>query len=314
MRIVLTEQQVETLTNTLTPKREEWNKERLMNLVTDNPKYLDIEGNPYDYSLVQYDVFDRIKVRNEIPIVCHSKFDYGNKEGEEHGMFRRVLRTWVNKGFDTATCPQCLAQKMRNNFIATSRENQIEPDKYDYTMVDYTDPRYIIPGREKYGHRKFPIFCKVHNDFFMQDTILHKRGSGCPDCSESKGEAVIAAYLESKGIKFTREKEFTGLINKRSLSYDFYLPDYKMLIEFDGDLHFIVSRYTNGAAKLETQKINDRIKDNFVMDNPDIVSLIRIHVNTDTKEIKDIPDILNKLIYMKTNGKIVYNSTYPKTD
>ena len=85
MRIVLTEQQVETLTNTLTPKREEWNKERLMNLVTDNPKYLDIEGNPYDYSLVQYDVFDRIKVRNEIPIVCHSKFDYGNKEGEEHG-------------------------------------------------------------------------------------------------------------------------------------------------------------------------------------------------------------------------------------
>jgi very-short-patch-repair endonuclease len=310
MRILITEQQLDTLTDTLKPKREDWNKERLMNLVKDNPKYLDIEGNPYDYSLIQYDINDRIKVRNEIPIVCHAKYDYGDKEGQEHGEFPKILRTWIVH--PTASCPQCLAQKMRNNFIEKSRESHLDPDKYDYTMVDFTDPRYIVPGRERDGHRRFSIFCKTHNEFFTQDANVHKRGGGCPPCAESKGEAVVAKYLDSKGINYERYKRFVGLKNVYPLEYDFYLPDYKMLIEFDGELHFEPSNHTNGEAKFKTQQINDRIKDSYVMNNPDIVRLIRVFVKTDTEKIKNIPDILNKLIYMKTNDKIVYNSDYPK--
>jgi hypothetical protein len=312
MKIVITEEQYVSIVSSLDEVSSSniWNKERFENLVKDNPKYLDIDGNPFDYSMIDYGVEDRIRLNDILPIICHAKFNYGNHDGEEHGDFPKSLRTWVHH--PSATCPKCVAQKLRDDFIEGSRANHIDPDKYDYSLVDYTEPSYLIPGGERDGRRKFPIFCKKHNEFFMQDHKYHKSGGGCPSCAESKGEAAVALYLESKGINFEKGRKFTGLINQKSLSYDFYLPDYKILIEFDGELHFEPSNHTNGVAKFETQKINDRIKDLFAIDNPDIVRLIRVYVKTDTKQIKDIPDILNILLYKKTNEKIIYSPNYPK--
>ena len=55
----------------------------------------------------------------------------------------------------------------------------------------------------------------------------------------SKCEKSILNFLQEKNIKFECQKTFKGLngVNGGLLSYDFFLPDYNLLIEFQGEQH-----------------------------------------------------------------------------
>ena len=50
----------------------------------------------------------------------------------------------------------------------------------------------------------------------------------------SKGEKLIAKYLEDNRIHFFTQKKFNDLcgVNGKLLSYDFFIPDGNLLIEF----------------------------------------------------------------------------------
>lgn len=93
-------------------------------------------------------------------------------------------------------------------------------------------------------------------------------GSGCPQCASSKGEKKILTYLESVNIFNVPQKEFDNLlgVNDGLLSYDFYLPTYNLLIEYQGEFH-------DGTAKQQTkeqfevQKEHDRRKKQYAIDN-----------------------------------------------
>jgi len=59
--------------------------------------------------------------------------------------------------------------------------------------------------------------------------------------SESPMEAEIRKFLTSLNIKFHQEKTFPSLINPATnhyLFFDFYLPQYNLLLEYDGKHHF----------------------------------------------------------------------------
>jgi len=62
----------------------------------------------------------------------------------------------------------------------------------------------------------------------------------CPFCNpKSHGEGKIENFLKINKITYKREKTFKGLvgINGGLLKYDFYLPNYNLLIEFQGEQH-----------------------------------------------------------------------------
>lgn len=62
--------------------------------------------------------------------------------------------------------------------------------------------------------------------------------SGCRACKQSRGEDYIYAFLKNKGIKFVQQKRFKGLKDIKPLSFDFYIPSYRVLIEYQGEQHF----------------------------------------------------------------------------
>ncbi|MBC6695353.1 hypothetical protein H9L25_00980 [Terrisporobacter mayombei] len=66
-----------------------------------------------------------------------------------------------------------------------------------------------------------------------------QRGQRCKICNSSKGERKIRDWLEINDMKFIPQKEFEGLVGLRggNLSYDFYLPKYNLLIEYQGEFH-----------------------------------------------------------------------------
>lgn len=62
---------------------------------------------------------------------------------------------------------------------------------------------------------------------------------GCPECSKSYGEKRIKKWLNTNGIIYEPQKEFDGLfgLGNGNLSYDFYLLNYNLLIEYQGQYH-----------------------------------------------------------------------------
>lgn len=57
-------------------------------------------------------------------------------------------------------------------------------------------------------------------------------------CVKSRGEYYISVFLTNNHIRFEREKIFADCKDERYLPFDFYLPDYKVCIEYQGQQHY----------------------------------------------------------------------------
>lgn len=80
---------------------------------------------------------------------------------------------------------------------------------------------------------------------------------------KSPAEKRIAKFLAENGIKFISEHSFHSCYNRTTnqiLYFDFFLPDYNAVIEFDG-LHHYKPIY--GEKIFRRQKENDGIKNRY---------------------------------------------------
>ncbi len=113
--------------------------------------------------------------------------------------------------------------------------------------------------------------CKCGNMWEVQPTNFLKNKT-CIFCSpRSKGEELIAKMLDEMNVLYVREKRFNDCIGKKKLPFDFYLPKYNILIEYDGIQHFKASF---NEKEFDNIKINDKIKNDYCKNNN--IKLIRI--------------------------------------
>ena len=201
-----------------------------------------IHNHKYDYSKVNY-------VNNKTPIIIICK---------EHGEFTQEPRSHI---LNKSGCPTCANQNINTN-IFIKKCIEIYGKYYDYSMVNY-----------KNSKSKVKIICPKGHTFECTPGN-HKMGNGCPICRESKGEREIRKYLESNKIEYKREHRFIDCKYKRPLPFDFYLPNYNICIEFDGEQHFTKFRFEVDESKLEFRKLKDNIKNNYCKENN--IILIRI--------------------------------------
>ena len=139
-------------------------------------------------------------------------------------------------------------------------------DKYNYDLVEYIN-----------NITKVAILCKKCNKIFEQRPISHLAGRGCPICCESKGEAKVSKYLLENDISFIPQKTFKTLRDKNPLFADFYLDNFNLLIEYDGEYHYKAIRGSTPEIKqknLEIQQRRDKIKDEWAKANN--IPLLRI--------------------------------------
>lgn len=87
--------------------------------------------------------------------------------------------------------------------------------------------------------------------------------------SMSKGELKIAEILDKHSINYYFQQRFEGLVgvNNGFLSYDFYLPDYNLLIEFQGEQHYRSCDLFGGQEKFEVQVEHDNRKRKYAKEN-----------------------------------------------
>lgn len=75
-------------------------------------------------------------------------------------------------------------------------------------------------------------------------------------------------------FKFVSQKRISYKECKK-LSFDFFLPEHKLAIEFDGLQHFEPVEFFGGEEKFKIQQRNDLYKNMFCEENG--WSLLRIH-------------------------------------
>ena len=202
----------------------------------------EIHNNKYDYSLVEYQ-----NMKTKVKIICPI-----------HGQFEQEPKHHLNG----CGCPNCKGfNKNTDKFIEESK--LIHGNSYDYSLTEYINSQ--IPTI---------IICPIHGQFQQIPNNHLSKKYGCPSCSESKGEKQIYMYLNNNNIKYERQKTFKNLKYKQNLYFDFYLPEYNICIEYDGEQHFKSFNFFGGDVIFEIQKIKDRIKNDYCIINN--IKLIRI--------------------------------------
>jgi hypothetical protein len=191
-----------------------------------------IHNNKYDYSMVQYK--NNI---TKIKIIC-----------SKHGVFEQTPNSHISQ---KCGCPKCANVSIPSTQYFIEKSIEIHGNKYDYSKSNYINSR-----------TKICIICKKHGKF-CQIASTHLRGCGCPKCQRSKGEEQIANWLKEHNINYKCQFKFKNCKNKNLLSFDFFLPEMNICIEFDGKQHFQPISEFGGLIKFNKQKINDNIKNQY---------------------------------------------------
>ena len=139
--------------------------------------------------------------------------------------------------------------------------------------------------------------CKKHGDFETSWNSI-KNGSRCPKCNQSKGEEKIFNILKKLNINFISQFKIDNCKNKRPLPFDYAIFDknnqLKVLVEYDGEQHYKVARYSKDKnkmlGKLKDVQKRDNIKNIYCELNN--IQLLRIPY----WDFNNIEIILTKII------------------
>jgi len=164
--------------------------------------------------------------------------------------------------YQQAGCKFC-AQKYRSiknqtiikeSFLKKAKE--IHGDKYDYSLITKEWWRENFKGSKRTTYVQIPLICKKHGIFNTTFSKHIHQGSGCPKCYASKGENKIMRFLEKNKINFKYQYKI------QKFRFDFYLPQFKLFIEYDGKQHFEPIKHFGYKNYIKTMK-NDINKFQF---------------------------------------------------
>jgi len=186
----------------------------------------------------------------------------------KHGVFKQTPNNHLN-GHGCRFCQaEDSAERVRlshDEFVARARK--IHGKRFEYPEKYHASIQPIV------------IVCTKHGRF-KQTPNTHLGGAGCPKCMESLGERRIARMLEVLKINHESQKKFSDCVDKRPLRFDFWLPDFNVLIEYDGPQHFESKEYFGGKCNFESTIRRDRIKSCYAQKKK--IRLIRVKY-TETK-------------------------------
>lgn len=214
-----------------------------------------LHKNSYEYSKTTYESADK-----KVIITC-----------PKHGDFLQTPR----KHLARQGCNEC-ANLLRAKRATTASKNKNIKAKNQFKSRAKSIHKNSYEYISEYKHSEHPvkIKCNMCLKIFSQSPLVHLRGSGCPYCKQSKGEKLIANWLELNDIDFEIQKGFDGCIGcKYPLKFDFWLPEKNIVIEYQGEQHYMVVSFGSKKSKqilekeLVKRKTRDGIKKQYCLDN-----------------------------------------------
>lgn len=215
-----------------------------------------------------------------------------------HGIFFQTLGNHYKHGCKKCGIDKCSKAHRKKNEKFIEQSNEVHNNYYNYEKVLY-----------KGAHIHVTIICPKHGEF-LQTPANHLSSHGCFSCraTTSKNEKLINDYLISNNIEFICQKRFEDLktTDKTYLFFDFYLEQYNLLIEYDGEHHFRPIPFNkNKDSKLIFERIKylDNLKEEYAKKNN--INLHRITYKENTLE--RLTEIIN---YYRSKNDNITDSGY----
>lgn len=166
----------------------------------------------------------------------HNKGGMGLKDPKVWEKTRESLRK--NKGVDSYLL---ILGKQRS--LETYDALKKEVEEYSELLNDRDSFKRLEKGKAVPLRLKCKKCGLEYSGAFMSE---RKRCPKCypedwPSASSSRGENIIRELLKKNGVIFESQKTFDDLYgdgHKRKLRFDFYLPEYNLCIEYQGNFHF----------------------------------------------------------------------------
>jgi hypothetical protein len=172
------------------------------------------------------------------------------------------------------------APRKTKEFIQKAKK--IHGNLYDYSKT-------IFKGYKE----QVDIICKIHGSF-KQKMSDHISGCGCQTCGFSQGEACILVWLKEKNISHHHQHKVK--IDDSYHWFDVYIPDYNLMVEFQGLQHFSPIKFFGGKKYFKILQKKDLQKKLYCEKNN--INLLTIHYN----DKKNIPQILEQTILNKNTN------------
>lgn len=200
-----------------------------------------IHGDQYDYSKTIYN-----KMHEKVTVIC-----------PEHGEFQITpSKHRLGQG-----CPKC-------GILKRAKSQSYDNEEFINIVNGIHSGKYVYNKTRLNGnlHNKIIITCPIHGDF-EQIAQSHLNGHGCPKCQSSHLEEEMKNFLINNNFCFEQQKTFQWLKYKNHLFLDFYLPEYHIAIECQGEQHFRPIDFFGGEEYFDEIKRRDEIKYNLCNKN-----------------------------------------------
>lgn len=183
-----------------------------------------------------------INAKTKLEYICNNHKDKGSQF---------ITYNNLKNGFG---CKYCGDERTINSKRLSFEEVKLIFANHDMELLEQ---QYIN------NHKPMAYICKHHPDIGIQYmSASNANKQYCPYCYIVKGENRIVDYFIKNNIVFESQKTFDGLVGvkNRKLRYDFYLPDYNILIEYQGEQHERPVEHFGGEEQFKTQIEHDKRK------------------------------------------------------
>lgn len=179
-------------------------------------------------------------------------------------------------------CPKCGGNiKITQDVMMKNLTERCSKLEYNILSIEFTNNK-----------SKIYLFCEKHdNKWWTNYNAFTSQEQACIFCSrkDSKGSRYIQNILEENYILFEKEKKYDKCRNKYKLPFDFFLPEYNILIEYDGEQHYKPISFFGGEEAFTKQKENDNLKNSFCEQNN--IKLLRFN----EYNISTFVEVINQL-------------------
>ena len=196
-----------------------------------------IFGEALDYSKVEYKRMDK-----KVILIC-------NKCGLE---FSKAPNLHL---FQKQGCPRC-NKKHRRTIKELIEELEAVNKDLDYSKVEFKNIK-----------TKITTVCKKCGKEYKALVSNILRGHTCLCSINYRGENRISQFLDKYKVNYTKHKTYDDLKKVRELSYDFYLPKYELLIEYNGEQHYEPIDFFGGMETFKIQQLHDELKKEYAEKN-----------------------------------------------
>ena len=166
----------------------------------------------------------------------------------------------------------------------------------EYKFWRKSTKQYQLPANPNRIYKEFT----TTYDFFDTNDLKYE--------SMSLGEKKINDYLINKNVQYIFQKSFPDCRDKGVLRFDFYLPYYNLMIEFDGEQHYEETNYF--STTLEEIQHRDNIKNQYCIKKR--IPMLRMKYNTLVENTieRTISDKLNHYNNQQYSKYLEYYANY----